>query len=234
MSSATNATTSCTPIRWVFASRDLAIGTCCKPDSTRGIHADAVGREEEWLANRLAERANLSVGKDQPLSNGRWVRVEDRRTKDGGVVGIRVDITELKQREAELELQNIRFDTALNNMVQGLSMFDAEQRLVVCNDRYAQMYGLPPELTKPGTPLRQIFDHRSGAGLVAPATIAEYDRGGWLSSTASRLGPEFGNWVTGEPFLFPISQCQVAVGSPRTRISPSGGGLRRGSRIGSP
>ena len=37
----------------------------------------------------------------------------------------------------------MRFDTALNNMSQGLSMFDREQRLVVCNERYAQLYGLP-------------------------------------------------------------------------------------------
>ena len=48
------------------------------------------------------------------------------------------------------QTQNLRFDAALNNMSQGLCMFDGEHRLVVCNARYAQMYGLPAELTAAG------------------------------------------------------------------------------------
>lgn len=44
------------------------------------------------------------------------------------------------QVKAELRLRNKRFDAALNNMVQGLAMFDSEQRLVVCNKRYAELY----------------------------------------------------------------------------------------------
>jgi PAS domain-containing protein len=53
------------------------------------------------------------------------------------VVPLRVldrTLGKLKRREHELQAQNLRFDTALNNMSQGLSMFDAEQRLVVCNE----------------------------------------------------------------------------------------------------
>jgi diguanylate cyclase (GGDEF)-like protein/PAS domain S-box-containing protein len=65
-----------------------------------------------------------------------------------------------------LHCQNIRFDTALNNMSQGLCMFDAEKRLVVCNDRYARMYRLPPELLEPGTPHSAIIEHRVTHGLL--------------------------------------------------------------------
>ena len=43
-----------------------------------------------------------------------------------------------------------RFDSALNNMSQGLCFFDGEQRLIVCNRRYLDIYGLPPESVKPG------------------------------------------------------------------------------------
>ena len=50
-------------------------------------------------------------------------------------------------------------------MVQGLAMFDAEQRLVVCNRRYAEIYGLSPEHVKPGTTLQEIIEHRDGNGL---------------------------------------------------------------------
>ena len=48
----------------------------------------------------------------------------------------------LKQQEEKLRAQNVQLDAALNNMLQGLAMFDAEQRLVMCNKRYAEMYGL--------------------------------------------------------------------------------------------
>ena len=50
----------------------------------------------------------------------------------------------LAASRTQLAAQNHRFDAALNNMRQGLVMFDAEARLVVCNDRYIEMYGLSP------------------------------------------------------------------------------------------
>ena len=56
----------------------------------------------------------------------------------------------LKEREAELEAQNLRFDAALANMSQGLSMFDSQQRVIICNERYGQMYGLSADQVKPG------------------------------------------------------------------------------------
>jgi diguanylate cyclase (GGDEF)-like protein len=67
---------------------------------------------------------------------------------------------ELIAQKHQLEMQNFRFDAALNNMSQGLCMFDGERRLVVCNARYIAMYNLPPELTLPGTPLHLILENR--------------------------------------------------------------------------
>jgi hypothetical protein len=58
-------------------------------------------------------------------------------------------------------------------MAHGLCMFDAEQRLVVCNDRYGRMYGLPPELTRPGTTLRAILQSRLATG-AAPLEGEQY------------------------------------------------------------
>ena len=67
---------------------------------------------------------------------------------------------ELLDRKAQLESVIVQLDVALNNMTHGLCMFDAEKRLIVCNARYAEMFGLPPALTKPGTPLQTILDFR--------------------------------------------------------------------------
>jgi diguanylate cyclase (GGDEF)-like protein len=71
-----------------------------------------------------------------------------------------------RQREEELRIQNQRFDMALDNMGEGLCMFDAEKKLVVCNDRYARMYRLPPELLRTGTPHSAIIRHRVLHGIL--------------------------------------------------------------------
>ncbi len=66
----------------------------------------------------------------------------------------------LREREAQLQAQNLRFDAALENMPFGLTMFDYNERLTVCNERYRQMYGLQPSLAKPGITLRAILEAR--------------------------------------------------------------------------
>lgn len=71
-----------------------------------------------------------------------------------------------RQREAEFLLQNERFDMALDNMGEGLCMFDADKRLVVWNDRYASLYRLPEELLMPGTPHSAIIRHRIVNGIL--------------------------------------------------------------------
>jgi diguanylate cyclase (GGDEF)-like protein len=72
--------------------------------------------------------------------------------------------------QRELREQKSRLDTAINNMGDGLCMFDAEKRLVVCNDRYAKMYRLPPELLRAGTPHREIIKHRITSGILKGET----------------------------------------------------------------
>src|SRR5262249_9185993 len=96
--------------------------------------------------------------------DGRVLSVSIQPRADGGWVVTLHDITErerlnaqLKEQEEKLRLQNVRLDAALNNMVQGLAMYDRSMRLVMCNKRYAEMYGLSPEQTRPGTSLRSII-----------------------------------------------------------------------------
>ena len=60
--------------------------------------------------------------------------------------------------------QNSKFDAALNNMSQGLLMFDAAERVVVCNQQYIEMYDLSPDIVKPGCTVRDLIDHRAQRG----------------------------------------------------------------------
>jgi signal transduction histidine kinase/ActR/RegA family two-component response regulator len=78
----------------------------------RGDYPDAIGREEEWLAARMALLDNPGVRHEQRVSDGRWLMIEERRTSDGGIIGLRVDITDMKLQAAELEAALNRAEAA--------------------------------------------------------------------------------------------------------------------------
>ena len=63
-----------------------------------------------------------------------------------------------------LSLEKQRLDTAVNNMTQGLLLFDAKQHLIICNKRYLEMYGLSAEIVKPGCSFREVIAHRKDTG----------------------------------------------------------------------
>jgi diguanylate cyclase (GGDEF)-like protein/PAS domain S-box-containing protein len=69
-------------------------------------------------------------------------------------------------RQRELAEQSLRFSAAVENMSQGLCMFDKEKKLVVCNRLYARIYKLPAEMLEPGTPHREIIAHRVSNGIL--------------------------------------------------------------------
>jgi methyl-accepting chemotaxis protein len=64
-------------------------------------------------------------------------------------------------RAQALQVHNLRMRVALDNMSQGLCMFDGHQRLAVCNRRYAEMYQLPDDIAHPGTTLRRLLEYRA-------------------------------------------------------------------------
>jgi diguanylate cyclase (GGDEF)-like protein len=63
--------------------------------------------------------------------------------------------------------QQLLLDTVLNNMSQGVLLFDSESRLVFCNQRYIEMYGLSPDLVQPGCKLSSLLDHRIAVGTFS-------------------------------------------------------------------
>jgi diguanylate cyclase (GGDEF)-like protein/PAS domain S-box-containing protein len=69
-----------------------------------------------------------------------------------------------REQKQRLELQKQQLDTALNNMTQGLVLYDGDKRLVLCNQRFIDMFGLSPDIVKPGTPSIDIMRHRHATG----------------------------------------------------------------------
>ena len=147
---------------------------CFQVNDSEGLLASAWDGEQN--ATELEE-----------LADGRVVSVARIRLANGGCLLTYEDVTErqrlnarladqhalLREHEALLTAQNLQLDAALNNMVQGLAMFDTQYRLVLCNRRYREIYGLSAEQVKRGTTLREIIEHRIANGLDANRTPDE-------------------------------------------------------------
>jgi diguanylate cyclase (GGDEF)-like protein len=85
------------------------------------------------------------------------------------LIAITRQVRFLSSSEASLLRTSQQLDAALNNMAHGISMFDKQQRLVVCNKQYAAIYNLAPDQVKPGTPARSILEARIASG-ASPAS----------------------------------------------------------------
>ena len=139
------------------------------------------GERGELSVEEYTEAMPKQARQTWQLNDGRNMLILRQPLTDGGWVATHEDVTEQKRAErlvaekaAELERINVRFDAALNNMSQGLCMFDAEQRVVVANVRYADLYHLTPDQVKPGTSLQQILDYRRERGTNFATPADEY------------------------------------------------------------
>lgn len=74
-----------------------------------------------------------------------------------------------------LHVKNRRLLNAIDNMSQGLNMFDAQGHIVLLNRRYLEMYKLSPEIVKPGCSLRELIQHRKETGLFS-GDVESYSR----------------------------------------------------------
>ena len=94
---------------------------------------------------------------------------------------------ELDARELELVKLNGWFNLALNNMARGLSMFDAQQRMIVCNKTYQEIYDLPDYLTQRGTPLGELTRFHALRESGKESARAQRQRRAWLKQHVAEL-----------------------------------------------
>jgi diguanylate cyclase (GGDEF)-like protein len=145
------------------------------------------------------------------LPDGRSITVSNAAMDAGGWVATHEDITarrraeiEVLERKGELERLNAQFDVALNNMIHGLCMYDADMRLIVCNSRYAEMYAIPVELTRPGTSYRAIVETCVPAPEQAAQVIAYMQ--------AWRAEPRSFTWTYGEGRIIAVTHRPLSDG----------------------
>ena len=147
----------------------------------------------------IRERVGRDIALDttvQEFTDGRIIAYTVYPMPGGGGMATHEDITEReelnarlkkqyelgREQEEALRVRNFQFDTAINNMSQGLCFFDSDHRLIVCNDRFVEMYDIAPERVSPGMSLIEIVDLRFEAGSFPAMTRDEYLR--WRTNVA--------------------------------------------------
>jgi PAS domain S-box-containing protein len=119
-----------------------------------------------WRAALSRRRQRQSV--EIQFSDGRWVTIRDRKTADGGSVSIQTDITELKRAERELAEKSAVLEVTLENMEQGISMFDAELNAVALNRKYFELLDFPEDEFGVGDSLEKFFRFNAARGEYGP------------------------------------------------------------------
>jgi PAS domain S-box-containing protein len=102
------------------------------------------------------------------MRSGRWFEGRLRPQGDGSLLMLYRDITDDKRREAELEQQSALLATMLENLDDGISIFDANNRLVLWNDRFPHVVGLDPALLYHGAKARDLLMAQVKAGEFGP------------------------------------------------------------------
>jgi PAS domain S-box-containing protein len=133
------------------------------------------GKDRILAAHRVAHYPlHISIARDTDAVLASW-RTETRSLLGAGGLGVlaitgmivlivRQDSQAHKRSKKRLALEKQRLSTAVNNMTQGLLMFDADEKIAIVNQRYIEMYGVSPDVVKPGCSFRELINHRREAG----------------------------------------------------------------------
>ncbi|MDX1433744.1 MAG: PAS-domain containing protein, partial [Gammaproteobacteria bacterium] len=138
----------------------------------KGLVLDALGRADEWIAERIARHRNPGEPHVHKRSDGRWIRVSERKTLTGGTVAVYTDITALKHHEQELATAIEAKDAALrelhavlDNIKYGVLFMDAELRIRLTNRAYRNIWGIPESFYREGTTLLDDMERTRELGL---------------------------------------------------------------------
>ena len=124
---------------YTFGGTKIAVGARFEDTLRAGLvggqYPEARGSDEEWLRDRLERHSRPNNVEELQLPDDRWVRIEERRTPDGGSIGVCIDITDLKRREDS-------FRTLFDSHPMPMWVWDHETfRYLAVNDAAVAHYG---------------------------------------------------------------------------------------------
>ena len=151
-------------------------GRIAEERATLGVRVDP----ERWLSERLGQHAEAQGSHVHTLTDGRWIQINERRTRDGGVVGIYTDVTQLKEADArerarELAEKSILLQSTLDNIATGVCAWDRDQRLAAWNEPFVRLLNLPPKVVAHEATYNDFLEHNRALGDAGlPVGVTEW------------------------------------------------------------
>lgn len=156
----------------------------------QGLLPEAKDDVEAFVAQRLKQHREPGPALVRRMADGRWRRISEQRLRDGSLLAFSFDVTELIEKEHALEqaraeaLQSReRLEDAIEALPDGFALYDAEDRLVVSNRRYREIYGLTAAAIRPGTSFESILRYGLARGQYPAADGQELT---WLEERMYR------------------------------------------------
>jgi len=147
-----------------------------------GEYAEGIGREEDWLAERLEAHREADRTVEQVLSDGRCLRILERRTPDGGRVGLRIDITEQIESRNRARKAEQRLRDAIEALPAGFSLHDKDDNFIMFNEKYKSLYESSSEILAEGVNYRDFLNFALEKGEF-PEALGNEDQ--WLDTQLS-------------------------------------------------
>jgi len=156
----------------------------------QGLIPDALGREEDWLGERLQTHRQPGAAHLRRLPNGSWRRVVEKRLSDGSLLAYSSDVTELIEKEkviadARQEAERARrlLEDAIDALPDGFALYDPQDRLVVCNAAYKKMYAAAADAIRPGVAFEEVTRYALQHGQFPAAAGREE---AWLAERVAQ------------------------------------------------
>jgi PAS domain S-box-containing protein len=198
-----------------------SFATLIEAQAASGLIATARGRERGWVEERLTRHRTPGESPfEMGLADGRWLLVRERRLDDGHTVVTLSDVSELRRREVSLADSERRLAVAqrqladaVESMSEGFVLWDAQDRLVLCNWRYRQLVAPIADLLQPGARFVDMLYAAIDRGMVVEARL---DPQNWVTarleehralSARREMALSSGHWVQLREYRTPDGGC---------------------------
>jgi|GEM_PF-595644 len=138
---------------------------------------------EEFIADRYEHHLNPRGPIERRMRDGQWFHIREHRLHDGSCMIFIYDITATKERERELAEKSSLLQGTLENMGEGISVFDAQHRIVAWNERLIDLTGTPRSMFRIGTPLIDFIRYNAQRGEYGPGDPEERTREAYRLAT---------------------------------------------------
>ncbi len=159
----------------------------------RGKVPDALGCEEQWLAERIRRRGQSSAPRLQQAPSGAWLQIYETPIPRGGLVTVRLDASETVQQREDLRTAHDRaandhalLDDAIEALSDGFALYDSDDRLLLCNQPYREIYRDSAAALIIGATFESIVRYGLERGQYPQAGATERERQIWLAERLRR------------------------------------------------